>query len=369
MLHASSAAGGAHRDIASTSDGQYATPHSEPQASAGSTPIHIRRHHADRYTVMPNRIVQDDLALSARALGVLTYLLSLKDGWCTSAERVAARFKEGRGAIRTALAEIEAAGYLRRVRRQDERGRWSTTWHLTDDPHHWEQDLEPDHEQRTAPEPPAHTAPTGTDDRFLAVGVTSDDAALPQVKPTTGNRSSVSRSSVSRSSYKEPHKKNLPFPRRSAADNQDGQKGREGKPSSKTTSKTAPARPDVDRRILDTILAGVPTRYRGSVAAARRRWWPAAQAALDVGWTAADLAQHLAVPWPVDSRSPVGLVASRLWDAANEPPPGDATPGPRAVEHCGQCSPVRRLEDEDGNDLGPCPRCNPIYWSAAGVVA
>jgi len=28
-------------------------------------------------------------------------------------------------------------------------------------------------------------------------------------------------------------------------------------------------------------------------------------------------------------------------------------------EHCGKCNPSRRLEDEGGNDIGPCPNCHP----------
>lgn len=28
-------------------------------------------------------------------------------------------------------------------------------------------------------------------------------------------------------------------------------------------------------------------------------------------------------------------------------------------DHCGQCSPARRLEDEHGEDAGPCPTCHP----------
>jgi hypothetical protein len=37
------------------------------------------------------------------------------------------------------------------------------------------------------------------------------------------------------------------------------------------------------------------------------------------------------------------------------PPDPKQPPQPQ----CGECNHYRRLEDADGNDLGPCPTCNP----------
>jgi hypothetical protein len=70
--------------------------------------------------------------LSFRALGILGYVLSRPDNWRESAKELAAQGREGRGAILTALAELEEAGYRRTVRRRDPvSGRMSSavTWY------------------------------------------------------------------------------------------------------------------------------------------------------------------------------------------------------------------------------------------------
>ena len=97
----------------------------------------IRQRRPNRYVVIPNEAVQNH-ALSFKARGVLAYLLSQPDHWTissTSLAKMAAQ--DGREAIRTALLELEKAGYLSRRRIQDPTtGRWG--WHqvLHDHPVH-----------------------------------------------------------------------------------------------------------------------------------------------------------------------------------------------------------------------------------------
>jgi len=114
----------------------------------------------------------------------------------------------------------------------------------------------------------------------------------------------------------------------------------------------SPSQPDAVR-----VLRGMPEPWRvgGSDA---QRLVPAVEAALMSGWTANNLAAHLARdPWGV--RSPARVLARRLADLP------DAIAGSRpSVKWCGEC------EDEqsrtitvtlpDGTEAAAfCPRCSP----------
>ena len=81
-----------------------------------------------RYTHIPNAALEDS-RLSFRARGILAYLLSKPDDWRCRSEQLAAASTDGRFAVRSALAELEAAGYLSRDRERfmGESGRWE--WH------------------------------------------------------------------------------------------------------------------------------------------------------------------------------------------------------------------------------------------------
>ncbi len=78
---------------------------------------------SDNFAQIANAALQDE-SLSYRARGVLASMLSRPPGWTTSAERIAAAGLEGRDAIKAALRELEAAGYLVRSRSRDDKGQW-----------------------------------------------------------------------------------------------------------------------------------------------------------------------------------------------------------------------------------------------------
>lgn len=84
----------------------------------------IRAPRASRdFTIIRNDVLRDD-RLSYRARGLLAVILSRPDNWRTDAVGLQREGTEGREAIRSALRELEIAGYIVRQRLQDERGRW-----------------------------------------------------------------------------------------------------------------------------------------------------------------------------------------------------------------------------------------------------
>lgn len=67
------------------------------------------------FTVIRNAIFKD-YTLSAKAVGVACKLLSLPPTWEYSIKGIVALFNDGESSIRSALTELENAGYLRRER-------------------------------------------------------------------------------------------------------------------------------------------------------------------------------------------------------------------------------------------------------------
>lgn len=86
----------------------------------------------DRFAVISNAFLRDN-SLSLRARGLGAWMLSHSTGWETSVSAIVKqagstkRRGEGRDGIAVALAELEAAGYLRRVQSRDARGVMGST--------------------------------------------------------------------------------------------------------------------------------------------------------------------------------------------------------------------------------------------------
>ena len=75
------------------------------------------------WTQIRNEIIEDS-RLTFKATAVLIYILSKPDNWRTSTRHLSTVKKEGIDAVRTAMSELECAGYVQRRRYQDETGKW-----------------------------------------------------------------------------------------------------------------------------------------------------------------------------------------------------------------------------------------------------
>ena len=71
------------------------------------------------FTIIRNSIFKDT-SLSAKAKGVACQLLSLPPTWDYSVRGLVTRFSDGEASIRSALSELEEAGYLRREQNREE---------------------------------------------------------------------------------------------------------------------------------------------------------------------------------------------------------------------------------------------------------
>ena len=74
------------------------------------------------YTVMSNHHLRDK-ALSLKAKGLLSQMLSLPEEWDYTLQGLAYINREQIDAIRQAVHELERAGYIVRTRERDNRGR------------------------------------------------------------------------------------------------------------------------------------------------------------------------------------------------------------------------------------------------------
>lgn len=73
------------------------------------------------FTVMSNHHLRDK-TISLKAKGLLSQMLSLPNDWDYTLRGLAAINKESIDAVRTAIHELETAGYVVRSRVRDERG-------------------------------------------------------------------------------------------------------------------------------------------------------------------------------------------------------------------------------------------------------
>lgn len=93
----------------------------------------LRKEHKENYTCISNDVFRSDLSLKAR--GMLCTMLSLPDDWEFSENGLQTILKDGQTSIRSAIKELESAGFLSRTRERDENGRMGRcVWIVCDYP-------------------------------------------------------------------------------------------------------------------------------------------------------------------------------------------------------------------------------------------
>jgi hypothetical protein len=95
-------------------------PCAQPRIPRGITHINVR--HTTRFTVIGNHLAQHP-ELSGLAIGLAVHIQSLPTGARADIKTLAARFPEGETRIAAALRELEAHGYLARIRERLPSGR------------------------------------------------------------------------------------------------------------------------------------------------------------------------------------------------------------------------------------------------------
>ena len=154
------------------------------------------------YTVMSNHHLRN-VALSLKAKGLLSMMLSLPDDWNYTTRGLAKICKEGVDAIGNALRELETAGYIVRHQLRDRQGRISDTEYVI-----YEQPQQPE-----TPQP--DTASPDTENPYLDKPDTEKPAEL-----------NIEKSNTQKSNTQGSSTDSIPF-RETAAGNPPERKGRD----------------------------------------------------------------------------------------------------------------------------------------------
>ncbi|WP_435602721.1 helix-turn-helix domain-containing protein [Streptomyces sp. bgisy130] len=145
------------------------------------------------YTIVGNHLTQHR-SLSGLAIGLAAYIQSLPEGAPVDIRTLAGRFPEGRDRIAAALRELEAYGYLERVRQRTDDGRMVTRTISYNNPEATRarraREAAAESKRRTAVEPPApspapapSSAPTSAPAPFPASSPSPSPSPVRQSPP------------------------------------------------------------------------------------------------------------------------------------------------------------------------------------------
>jgi hypothetical protein len=280
---------------------------------------------ADHFTIISNSALRDE-RLSWKARGLLAYLLSMETGWETSVRRLATVAPDGKSAVETALAELEAAGYLeRRQVRGEDAGRFGgTEYHVCDD---------------------------ATVTRFSGHGFSGTGSSVPGESATKNNSPKKTSTTEDRSAALRAATA-TPVETSSSSITSDNASARENAAAAAAATTSKDARGDATRATPDDILE---TMMLNPDEGARFRAWL-------VEATGATNPDGLIVTLHTGGRLSERIAQWRTAETFSRPVPG---PG-RSVARpawCGECDRSTRLAvatDREGHEyVRRCPVCNP----------
>ncbi|AOR32828.1 hypothetical protein BFF78_18720 [Streptomyces fodineus] len=292
-----------------------------PGVRRSTTPsgvTHVRTYQSGQYVVVGNHLAQHR-ELSLTAIGLATHILSVPEGTPVDIRSLADRFPEGRDRIASALRELEAHGYLARVREHTESGRLVTRTYV----HH-------------APVP----------DRAAAVAPLR---VAGRPAPTTGTRD---RRPEAGTEVTGTPREDDQAPHRDAPEPEAGRKERGPR----------------DRRHARAValLAGLRRTDERLTLSQRQvdRLAPAVAAWFAVGITEAAVHRALSAGLPEDMPHPAGVLAYRLRAMLPVPLPARRTPPPTTGVATGPARRSDPLQNCDGCDRafrsphpGRCREC------------
>ncbi|MFJ3796356.1 helix-turn-helix domain-containing protein [Streptomyces sp. NPDC090088] len=271
---------------------------------------HVRTYQSGQYVVVGNHLAQHR-ELSLTAIGLGTHILSLPEGAPVDIRSLADHFPEGRDRIAFALRELEAHGYLERVRERTDAGRLFTRTYAHHTPggagtaRGWTRAV------AAARASANDRQPAQEDDRGGAGPVPHEARATAVLaEPKPGAESEA-----------EPESPSVPERRPEAAEDQ---------PAAHVPS-AVETRPDARHEKAVALLAALRRDDDRLTLSSRdvNRLAPAVTDWFDHGVPAAAVHRALTTDLPVEMRRPAGVLEYRLRELLPAPLP--AIPAPRVV--------------------------------------
>ncbi|WP_306190074.1 helix-turn-helix domain-containing protein [Streptomyces sp. MK5] len=253
---------------------------------------HVRTYQSGQYVVVGNHLAQHR-ELSLTAIGLATHILSVPEGTQVDIRSLADRFPEGRERIASALRELEAHGYLERIREHTESGRLVTRTYV----HH-----------APAPARTAAVAPLRVAGRPAPSNATRAPGPAGPMPGPEAPEASEEGDQTARQQSPEP----APVPAT----------------ASTTPKRSGPGEQEYDRAAA--LLAGLRGTDNRLILSRRDvdRLAPAVTAWFDSGATAAVIHHALTGGLPAELRNPAKLIAYRLDELLPVPLPAQPTPSP-----------------------------------------